>query len=236
MCKGDSRSVLDSWDQISASLKNPIVKTYYDKLDKKRFSLLMKRGFDLLFSFLLIIFLCPIMLILSIWIKVDSKGPVFYLQTRVTKNNRDFNIFKFRTMVPNADQLGSQVTVRNDPRVTKVGHFLRKYRLDELPQLMNIFKGDMSFVGTRPEVRRYVDDYTQEMKATLLLPAGVTSLASITYKDEQELLDLSADVDETYLKEILPQKMSYNLRYLANYSFKEDLSILLKTVKEVIFD
>ena len=226
--------MLDPWEQISPSLKNPIVKTYYDILEKKRSSLVLKRSFDILFSIILLIILSPIMVILSLWIKIDSSGPVFYLQTRVTKNNRDFKIFKFRTMVPNAEQIGSQVTVSNDPRVTKAGRLLRKYRLDELPQLINIYKGEMSFVGTRPEVRRYVDAYTPEMKATLLLPAGVTSLASINYKDEQALLDRVDDVDDVYIKKILPEKMNYNLDYLSHFSIKEDIIILFKTIKEVL--
>lgn len=191
------------WDDIPEFMKNEDVKKYYEILRKKRFSLKVKRFFDVTASFVLILFLSPVFLILSVWIKTDSKGPVYFKQERVTQYGRKFSIFKFRTMVINADRTGSLVTVQNDSRITAVGRKIRKYRLDEIPQLFNILAGDMSFVGTRPEVRKYVDEYSDEMKATLLLPAGVTSEASIRYKDEDELLKDAVDVDEVYIHEIL---------------------------------
>lgn len=225
--------MLDPWDSLSDSLKSTEVKDYHDRLLEKKLSLVVKRALDVLFSLLLLIILSPIMLLLIFLIKIDSKGPAIYQQIRVTKNDRDFKILKFRTMVIDADKVGSQVTTSHDERITKVGKTFRKFRLDELPQLVNILKGDMTFVGTRPEVRKYVDAYTKEMKATLLLPAGVTSLASIVYKDEQQLLDSSEDVDNVYTQEILPAKMHYNLEYLHKFSLLEDLKIVLKTIKEV---
>ena len=170
-------------------MQNDAVSGYYDILKKKKAGLAVKRGFDLMISLIMIVILSPILAVLAVVIKVDSKGPVFYRQERVTTGNRTFRIFKFRTMVQNADKIGSLVTVGNDSRITRVGSKIRKCRLDELPQLINIVKGEMSFVGTRPEVRKYVDCYTDEMMATLLLPAGVTSLASIKYKDEDEIME-----------------------------------------------
>lgn len=221
------------WEKMPDKMKVPEVRPYYEKLREKGLSLFLKRVFDIICSLFLLVLLWPLMLVLYILIKVDSKGPGFYLQSRVTKNNEEFKIVKFRTMIPNAEKIGTQVTVSNDPRVTKIGHFLRKFRLDELPQLFNILVGDMTFVGTRPEVRKYVDAYTPEMLATLLLPAGVTSLASITFKDEQELLDMSSNVDKTYIEDILPAKMNYNLSYLINYSFHQDMKIIIKTIRSV---
>ena len=205
---------------------------------KKRLSLFFKRVFDIVVSFIMIIILSPVFLIIAVLIKADSKGPVFYRQVRVTTNNRDFRIFKFRTMVTDADKKGSLVTVGNDSRITKVGEKIRKVRLDELPQLFNIFVGDMSFVGTRPEVRKYVDTYTDEMKATLLLPAGVTSLASIKYKDEDEILEehikAGESVDDAYINEVLPEKMKYNLEAIKNFSFLGEIGLMFKTVFEVL--
>lgn len=221
------------WEKMPDKMKVPEVRPYYEKLREKGLSLFLKRVFDIICSLFLLVLLWPLMLVLYILIKVDSKGPGFYLQSRVTKNNEEFKIVKFRTMIPNAEKIGTQVTVSNDPRVTKIGHFLRKFRLDELPQLFNILVGDMTFVGTRPEVRKYVDAYTPEMLATLLLPAGVTSLASITFKDEQELLDMSSNVDKTYIEDILPAKMNYNLSYLINYNFHQDMKIIIKTIRSV---
>lgn len=226
--------ILKKWENIPQEMRNDKVKRYYDALNKKSFSLFFKRIFDVLFSIILLIILSPVFLILIVVINLDSKGGAFFKQERVTQYNRVFKIYKFRTMVNNAESLGSKVTQKNDVRITKMGKLLRKCRLDEIPQLINILKGEMSFVGTRPEVVKYVDKYNEEMLASLLLPAGVTSSASIEYKDEDILLENCADVDETYVKEILPQKMRYNLAYLENYSFIKDLSIMLKTVGAVI--
>lgn len=226
--------MLKKWNDLPDSFKNPEVNFYYEILNKRRAQLFFKRLFDILISLILLILLSPIMIIIAIIIKLDSKGPVFFRQKRITQYGKTFRIFKFRTMVENAEKLGSQVTVSNDPRVTKIGGFIRKYRIDEFPQLLNVLFGDMTFVGTRPEVKKYVDAYTNEMLATLLLPAGITSEASIKYKDEQRLLSSSADADKTYIEEILPEKMKYNLRGIEKTSIKYDLSIMLATVFGVL--
>ena len=199
------------WDDIPEFMQNEAVRKYYDILQKRRFSLVLKRFFDIVLSIFMIIIFIPVFVVISVWIKTDSEGPVFYRQERITQYGKIFRIFKFRTMVINADKIGTLVTAQNDIRITKVGRKIRKIRLDEIPQLFNILNGDMSFVGTRPEVKKYVDMYTDEMKATLLLPAGVTSMASIAYKDEDNVLKAAVDVDEVYRKEILPQKMDWNL-------------------------
>lgn len=226
--------LLRKWDDIPAFMQNDDVKEYYDILRKKRLSMLLKRVFDVVMSLLLIVIISPVLLFVAIWIKADSEGPVFYRQERITQYGRVFRIFKFRTMVVNADKIGTLVTTQNDSRITKVGEKIRKCRLDEIPQLFNILLGDMSFVGTRPEVKKYVDAYTDEMLATLLLPAGVTSLASINYRDEDEILakyvDENHSVDEVYIKQILPDKMKYNLEYIKNFSVGEDVLLCVKTV------
>lgn len=231
------KMLLKPWEELPSSMKNDEVKKYYDILSKNRLKLILKRLFDIVMSLFLIILLSPVLLIVSIWIKLDSEGPVFYRQERVTQYGKNFRIFKFRTMVVNADQIGSLVTTQNDSRITKVGNKIRKCRLDEIPQLFNILTGDMSFVGTRPEVRKYVDFYTDEMQATFLLPAGVTSLASINFKDEENMIDLYIDekktIDKIYIDKILPAKMIYNLEYLKNFSFLLDFKICILTVKEV---
>ena len=195
---------------------------------------MLKRFFDIIMSLLLLIVLSPAFLILAIWIKVDSQGTVFYRQERITQYGRTFRIFKFRTMVSNADKIGTLVTTQNDSRITRVGEKIRKCRLDEIPQLINILSGDMSFVGTRPEVQKYVDAYTDEMKATLLLPAGVTSLASLKYRDEDEIISLETDkgktVDQAYIEDVLPEKMKFNLEYLDTFNILKDVNLCVKTV------
>lgn len=227
-----------NWNDLPESMKNEQVRHYYKILKKKQGSLIVKRGFDIVASLVMLILLSWLFLILAVAIKVDSHGPVFYRQVRVTTGNRDFRIFKFRTMVNNADKIGSLVTTGNDSRITRVGAKIRKCRLDEIPQLLNILKGEMSFVGTRPEVRKYVDRYTDEMMATLLMPAGVTSLASISFKDEDEIIDKYLDeglsVDEVYVKAVLPSKMKYNLEYIKNFSFFYDIKLMIKTVMSVL--
>ena len=225
--------MLIKFDKLPKEIQNKKVKEYYDILNKKRFYLFLKRLFDILMSLILLIMLSPIFLVIAIMIKIDSKGPVFYRQERVTKYGKIFKIFKFRTMVIDADKKGSLVTKNNDDRVTKVGNKIRNSRLDEIPQLFNILTGDMSFVGTRPEVKKYVDKYTDEMMATLLMPAGVTSRASINFRDEAKIMDKFIDkmnVDDIYVKKILPRKMSYNLEYLKKCSIIEDIKLCIKTV------
>ncbi|EGM51162.1 glycosyltransferase [Ligilactobacillus ruminis SPM0211] len=226
--------MLREWNQLPEYMQTDAVRPYYDQLKKKGFSLFLKRIFDIVVSLVLIVLLSPLLLILSILIVLDSKGGVFYRQERVTQYGRKFRIFKFRTMVANADKIGTQVTVSNDSRITRVGAVIRKYRLDEIPQLFNILLGDMSLVGTRPESTHYVKHYAPEMFATLLLPAGVTSEASIKYKDEAELLNKADDVDKVYIEKVLPGKMEYNLESISNFSFIKDIGTMFKTVVAVI--
>lgn len=225
---------LKKWEDIPEFMRNDEVKRYYDILNKKKGQLVIKRMFDMMMSFFMLILLSPVFLILAVWIKVDSKGTVFYRQERITQYGRVFRIFKFRTMVSNADQIGSLVTTQNDSRITKVGEKIRKCRLDEIPQLINILLGDMSFVGTRPEVQKYVDAYSDEMKATLLLPAGVTSLASINYRDEDEILEEKTSqgksIDEAYIEDVLPEKMKFNLEYLHHFNIMKDVSLCVRTL------
>lgn len=229
-----SSIMLRQWDDLPKYMRTEAVRPYYENLKKKRVSLVLKRSFDVVMSTFMLIFLSPIMLVISIAIVIDSKGGVFFRQERITQYGRKFRIFKFRTMVANADQLGSQVTVKNDMRVTKIGAKIRKYRIDEIPQLINILLGDMSFVGTRPETTKYVKRYTPEMMATLLLPAGVTSEASIKYKDEEKLLEAAENVDEVYVKRVLPGKMEYNLHSLSKFSCLGEILTMFKTVIAVI--
>ena len=223
-----------AFDKLPAQFNNDSVKAYYDILSKRRGSIVLKRAFDIIVSLIVLIILIIPIIIISVCIKVNSPGPVFFRQLRVTKYGKVFRIFKFRTMVVNAESLGSMVTTKGDSRVTSIGRTLRKYRLDELPQIFNVILGDMSFVGTRPEVKKYVDLYKDEYYATLLLPAGITSLTSIMYKDEEKLLASSDDADEVYINTILPEKMKYNLQYTKDFGFWYDIKIMLKTVKEVI--
>nr|WP_072513758.1 sugar transferase [Ndongobacter massiliensis] len=225
--------MLRKWDNLPAELKTDAVRPYYEILTKKKGSLIAKRIFDIIVSFLLLLLLSPLFLVLAIAIKFDSPGPVFFRQVRVTQYGRTFRIFKFRTMVQNAEQLGAKVTGHQDARITKIGQKLRRYRLDEIPQLLDVFRGTMSFVGTRPETPNYVAQYTDEMRATLLLPAGVTSLASIRFKDEADLLAGVADIDTAYVQEVLPRKMAYNLQSLREYSFWGDCKLMLQTVAAV---
>ncbi len=226
--------LLKKWEALPAQMQTPEVQKYYNILSKKRGSLLLKRCFDIAFSLVLLILLSPVFLILSIAIALDSPGGVLYRQKRVTAYGRVFRIHKFRTMVAAADRIGTQVTVGNDSRITRIGKKLRKLRLDELPQLIDVLRGDMSFVGTRPEVEKYVARYTPEMWATLLLPAGITSEASIRYKNESELLQNAMDADQTYITQILPQKMEYNLSAVAHFSLSSDLKTMFRTVFAVI--
>ncbi|MBP5470715.1 MAG: sugar transferase [Candidatus Riflebacteria bacterium] len=226
--------LLSPWHKLPPQMRNDTVKPYYEILVTKKIQLLAKRLFDFFVASLMLVVLSPLLFVIAILIKLYSKGSVFFRQTRVTANGRLFKIFKFRTMCENAEQLGTQVTSHNDIRVTKVGAFLRKYRLDEIPQLINIIIGDMSYVGTRPEVTKYVEHYTPEMYATLLLPAGVTSKCSIEYKDEEKLLTNSSNADETYINEVLPQKMKINLEAIKNFNLFNELLTTINTVLAVL--
>ena len=223
-----------SWEKLPPQMQTEAVKPYYEILQKKQIGLIFKRLFDIVVSLIMLLILSPVFLILAIAIKLDTEGPVFYRQVRVTQYGKEFRIFKFRTMVNNADRIGSQVTVGGDSRITRVGKVIRECRLDEIGQLLNILGGSMTFVGTRPEVPKYVEKYTSEMWATLLLPAGVTSEASIRYKDEAALLDAAEDVDATYIQDVLPGKMKYNLRSIQEYSFFKDIKTMFQTVFAVV--
>lgn len=225
---------LKKWEDLPREMQIPEVRKYYEVLNKKKLGLGLKRLFDIAVSLVLVIILSLPLLIISVLIALDSPGGVFYRQARVTQYGEVFKIHKFRTMVKDADKIGSLVTVDGDSRVTRIGGFLRKYRLDELPQVFDVLSGKMSFVGTRPEVTKYVERYTPEMKATLLLPAGITSEASIRYKDEAELLDSADDVDRVYVEDVLPEKMKYNLKSIEEFSFLGELKTMVRTVLAVL--
>lgn len=226
--------MLKKWETLPDYMKNDEVRVYYDSLQKKKVSMFLKRVMDLVGGLILLVLLAIPMIVISIMIKLDSEGPVFYRQERVTTYGKHFKIHKFRTMVSNADKIGSTVTVGNDSRITKVGAKLRGCRLDELPQVLDLISGNMSFVGTRPEAVKYVEQYKPEYMATLLLPAGITSEASIRYKDEAELLDAASNVDKTYIEEVLPGKMKYNLDSIKNFSFFWDIATMFRTVLAVL--
>lgn len=224
------------FEKLPPELQSDSVRTYYDILAKKRGSLFLKRLSDLLIALIMLVILILPMAVIAVIVKLTSKGPVFYRQERVTTYNKHFMILKFRTMTVGADKAGALVTSANDNRITKVGATLRKFRLDELPQIFHVLSGKMSFVGTRPEVPRFVDRYTPEMAATLLMPAGITSLASIRYKDEDEIIGSISDpdeVDRVYMETILPEKMKYNLEYISKFSFFGDIKLMFSTIKNV---
>ena len=227
--------IMKEWNDIPSFMQNSQTQFYYNILRSKKIQLYAKRLFDIIFSIILIIVLSPIMLIISILIKMDSQGKIIYKQKRITQYGKSFYIFKFRTMVTNAEQVGASITSEHDDRITKIGKYLRKYRLDEFPQLFNILKGDLTFVGTRPEVPKYVKYYTEFMQATLLLPAGVTSLASIEFKDEDKILSESQDdIETTYINKVLPLKMELNLEYIEKFSILNDIKIIILTVLKVV--
>ena len=225
--------ILKKFDKLPMQFQNDSVLKYYEILEKKRVSILLKRIFDFTMSLILLLCLSPILFIIAICVKLDSPGNAIFKQKRITRYGKEFYIYKFRTMYQGSER-GSQVTINNDVRITKVGRILRKYRIDELLQLINILKGEMSFVGTRPEVKKYVECYSDEMYATLLFPAGVTSLASIKYKDEDRLLSDSSDPDNTYINEILKEKMKFNLEYIDKFSIWYDFRLMISTVFAVL--
>jgi lipopolysaccharide/colanic/teichoic acid biosynthesis glycosyltransferase len=225
--------IIRKWEDLPENMRNESVRKYYEQLQRKYPSLYLKRLFDIIAGIIGLLVLSPVLIIIAVFIKINSAGPALFRQVRVTQYGKRFYIFKFRTMVAIAEKIGTQVTTKNDRRITPIGRFLRKYRLDEFPQLINIITGDMSFVGTRPDVVKYVDHYTDEMMATLLLPAGVTSEASISYKNEEELLSDAENVDNVYIEKILPEKMKYNLRSIEEFTFLHDISIMARTLAVV---
>lgn len=226
--------MLRKWEDLPDFMRNEEVRPYYEVLQKKKVSLVLKRALDLVGGIILLVVLSIPMAIIAVQIKLDSEGPVFYRQERVTTYGKRFRIHKFRTMVSNADKIGAAVTVGNDSRITKVGAKLRGCRLDELPQVFDLISGNMSFVGTRPEAVKYVEKYKPEYMATLLLPAGITSEASIRYKDEAELLDAADDVDRVYVEDVLPGKMKYNLESIKSFSFFGEIATMFRTVFVVL--
>lgn len=228
--------MLRKWEDLPDFMRIPEVRPYWEALNKKRGQLLLKRGFDFVVALILFALLAVPMAIIAILIKGDSDGPVFYRQERVTTYGKHFRIHKFRTMVTNADKIGTAVTVGNDARITKIGSKLRRLRLDELPQVIDVLQGNMSFVGTRPEAVKYVEQYKPEYYATLLMPAGITSECSIRYKDEERLLKRNSvvSVDNTYTNVILPEKMKLNLKGILEFSAYSDLSVMVRTVQAVI--
>ena len=227
--------ILKKWEDLPIEMQTDEVRKYYDILQKKKGSLIFKRCCDVVLSSVMLVGLFPVFLLLGLAIKLESRGPIFYRQERVTRWNRRFRIFKFRSMVADADKT-SLITVKGDSRITRVGRFMRRFRIDELSQLIDVLRGTMTFVGTRPEVPKYTAEYTPEMMATLLLPAGVTSLACIYYKDEADMLSEvdAADRDRVYIEEFLPAKMYYNLKAMEEYSFFGDIKIMLMTVLAVL--
>ncbi len=227
--------LMKKWNELPKEFQTAEIKQYYDILAKRTAALIIKRSFDIIMSLLLLLILSPVFLVIAVMIKAETKGAVFYRQKRITQYGKSFRIYKFRTMIVNADQLGTLVTLQGDERITKTGKRIRKCRLDELPQLINVLKGEMTFVGTRPEVEKYVEAYSDAMKATLLLPAGITSLASIRYKDEDEILaKYPQNVDEAYINIVLSEKMKYNLEYLIQFSIWQDLKLCFLTIAAVL--
>lgn len=226
--------MLRRWDDLPDFMKVPEVRPYWEILNKRRGQLVIKRVFDFIVALVLLVVLAIPMAIIAVWIKLDSPGSVLYRQERVTTYGRHFRIHKFRTMVSNADKIGTAVTVGEDPRITKVGKKLRHLRLDELPQLIDVLQGTMSFVGTRPEAVKYVERYQPEFNATLLMPAGITSEASIRYKDEDKLLNAADDVDKVYIEQVLPEKMKWNLESIRRFRFMREMLTMFRTVFAVL--
>lgn len=226
--------MIKSWEELPAFMRIPEVRPYWEVLNRRRGQLILKRAFDLVVSLILLVILAIPMAIIALLIKKEDPGPAIYRQERVTTYGKHFKIHKFRTMVVNADKIGTAVTIGADPRITKVGKKLRSLRLDELPQVFDVIAGDMSFVGTRPEAVKYVERYKPEYNATLLMPAGITSEASIRYKDEAKLLDEASDVDKVYVEEVLPEKMKWNLESIRQFVFLREILTLFRTVAAVL--
>ena len=222
---------MKKFEDLPKQFQNEAVREYYDILSHKKATLFFKKLLDILLALLLFILLLPVFIILSLAVKFTSKGEIIFKQKRVGKYGKEFYVLKFRTMVTDAERLGKQITVgERDPRITSIGHFLRKFRLDEFPQLINVIKGEMSFVGTRPEVPHYVNFYDDEMMATLLLEPGITGTASIFFKDEAKMLEIEPDAEKCYINHILPVKMRLNLDYIKDLSIWYDIKLIFKTV------
>lgn len=226
--------MLRKWDDLPEFMKTPEVRPYWEILYKKRGQLVLKRVFDLILALILLILLAIPMAFIALMIKREDSGPALFRQERVTTYGRHFRIHKFRTMILNADKNGMVVTLSNDSRITRTGAKLRHLRLDELPQLFDVICGNMSFVGTRPEAVKYVEQYRPEFNATLLMPAGITSEASIRYKDEETLLSAVDDVDRVYLEEVLPAKMVWNLESVRRFRFLREILTMFRTVLAVL--
>lgn len=222
------------FEKLPPEFHNPETRVYYDGLKKQRFHLFGKRMFDILVSMLILLAFSPVFLVLAIAIKVDSRGPVFYRQVRVGRYGVPFRIFKFRTMVQNADKIGLSLTTGGDNRITRMGRLIRKCRLDEISQLLNVLCGDMSLVGPRPEVPKYVEKYAPAYFATLLVRPGVTAESSIAFKDEDEILSSGGDPEIIYVEKILPSKSEMNLQYLRNITVWGDIRIMFRTVTAVL--
>ena len=227
--------MLKQWDDLPDFMRVDEVRPYWEILNRKRGQLVLKRMFDLVVSLVLLVILAIPMAIIALLIKKEDPGPALYRQERVTTYGKHFRIHKFRTMVVNADKIGTAVTVGADPRITRIGAKLRRVRLDELPQVFDVIVGDMSFVGTRPEAVQYVERYKPEFNATLLMPAGITSEASIRYKDEAKLLDAASDVDDVYVNDVLPAKMKWNLNSITRFSFFREILTMFRTVIAVLY-
>ena len=224
--------------QMPQFMKNHYTLEAVKVLEKKKAMLVFKRLFDICLSLILLVILSPVFLVLAICIKLEDGGPIFYRQQRITTYGRVFRIFKFRTMILNADKMGPLVTQDNDSRITKIGKKIRDFRLDEIAQLINVLIGDMTFVGTRPEVQKYVDAYSEEMMVTLLLPAGITSRSSIEFRNEADKIskwmEQGLTADEAYIQKILPEKMRYNIDYISELSITQDIKVMLQTVFAVL--
>ncbi len=226
--------MIKQWDELPAFMKTEEIYPYWEILNRKRNQLFFKRCFDFLGALILFIILLIPMIIIAIAVKLDSSGTVLYRQERITTYGKHFYIHKFRTMVSNAEKIGTAVTIGMDPRITRVGRKLRKIRLDELPQIIDVLQGNMSFVGTRPEAVKYVEKYKSEWNATLLLPAGITSECSVRYKDEDKLLDGASNTDKVYLEQVLPEKMKWNLKSIKGFSLVQDFKTMLRTIAAVL--
>ncbi|MEN3324107.1 sugar transferase [Mariniflexile soesokkakense] len=196
--------------------------------------MIAKRCFDISFSIIGLILLAPLLILISILIKIDSKGPILFIQGRVGKNNKDFNIYKFRTMQIQSETKGLLTLGNNDSRITKIGYFLRRYKIDEFPQLLNILKGDMSFVGPRPELRYYVNFYSEDDMKIFVVRPGITGLASLKYRNEVELLKAAENPEEFFIKTIIPDKLKYNKEYIKRRSFFFDLKLIFITIAKVV--